>query len=119
MRFLARMESYAGSMVVALRLSTLRLPTLEPVVNPTPGDMLGYADWGKTGGTSTLIMSARSKVARCWASLCSAQLRGLVVLKQLLKTAGVQNTVGPEFELFEGGFIQAIARFSGERSKAA
>ena len=30
------------------------------------------ADWGKTGETPTLLISARSKVARCWASRCSA-----------------------------------------------
>ncbi len=28
------------------------------------------ADWGKTGETPTLLISARSKLARCWASPC-------------------------------------------------
>ena len=31
------------------------------------------ADWGETGETPTLLISARSKLARCWASPCSAQ----------------------------------------------
>ena len=31
------------------------------------------ADWGNTGETPTLLISARSKLARCWASPCSAQ----------------------------------------------